>query len=227
MTLKFYNTNLSFSLAKLEGKDNTGKNIYSKDNIYTNINYEQAYALYKACEDILNNTTQGEMELNITTFSGAVLTLKRIRNNNSFNTMLIITKENNIIPFYFTKIDQKVDNSTRSIEMGLGAFYKTIEGYLTGINADRHLDKFTEEFAKAGGNAQNNNSQQNFQQNKGNYNQGYQKKWNNNRNYNNNNYRNNNYRNNYNRNNNPGGYQKPSWEMPPQQQNFSEYQINQ
>ena len=57
-----------------------------------------------------------------------------------------------------TGIGQVITND-EIIEAGLGVFLKTVEGYLTGINADRHLDKLTEDFAKLmnGDSSENNN----------------------------------------------------------------------
>ena len=88
---------------------------------------------------------------------------------------------------------------TKYLDSGLGAFVKTIEGYLTGINADRHLNKLTDDFIKIqnqkqqeGAPAQSNAPQQNP-----NYSQNNNRgNWNRNNRYRNNRY--NNYQNNSN-----------------------------
>ena len=36
----------------------------------------------------------------------------------------------------------------KTIETGLGVFAKTLEGYLKGVNASRHLDKFGDDLEK-------------------------------------------------------------------------------
>ena len=104
---------------------------------------------------------------------------------------------------------------------------KTVEGYLTGINADRHLDKLTEDYAKLkegqsgqqGGPQRGNFPQNNYQRNNWNGGNNNYRKNNNGGNFQrrNNNWNNNN---NQNRNNN-----QQSWETKQNTQNISTYQI--
>lgn len=151
MNIKFFNTNLSFNLAPFMNKDQTGKSIYDFKNAQmTTVNFEGAFALYQTAKDIIENKIN-ECNLVIPCSGGATLTLKRsMGTNGQMETVFSISKNNVIIPFLFATIDQVITENgqpvTRRIEVGLGSFMKTIEGYLTGINADRHLNKLTDDF---------------------------------------------------------------------------------
>lgn len=226
MNLKFFNTMLSISMSKFLEKDNTGRNVYDQNAVFTSLNYDQAYALYKTCQDILEGKIN-EVNLQLQ-YGNASVTLTRNKNGNFYDTMLSVNRDGRSVQFLFSKITQTADGTTRTIDMGLGSFYMTLEGFLTGINSERHLNKLTDDYIKSvNGNFdsnnqnQNNNQQNNYQNNRGG---GYRKNYN--RNYNNN------YRGGY-RNQNYGGnnqsYTKPSWDMPPnaEQQNLSSYQIGQ
>jgi hypothetical protein len=74
---------------------------------------------------------------------------------NQMAAYLAIDKNNQSIPFKFkTKEVQVKENGhtvtkviqSKVIQSGLGAFVKTIEGYLTGIGADLHLSKLPDNF---------------------------------------------------------------------------------
>jgi len=204
MTIKFYNTNLSFSLYPFTGKNQQGRSTYDmKNGQQTTVNYEGAYALYQAAKDIIDGKVQ-QTSLAVPC-NGASLTLERkLGMNGQMETVFSISKNNVTIPFKFNTIQQQVNINgqvqTNIIEIGLGAFLKTIDGYLTGINADRHLNKLTEDYAKL----QERNEQPQAQ-NQGQNNGGG-----------NNNYRPRKQYNNY--------YQKPQQNY--QTQSFSDYQIN-
>lgn len=228
MNLKFFNTMLSISLSKFIEKDNTGRNVYDQNAVFISVNFEQAYALYKTCQDILENKVN-EVNLQIK-LGNATLILARNKNGNVYDTMLSVTRDNNSAQFLFSKITQIADNNSNTIEMGLGAFYKTLDGYLTGINSERHLNKLTDDYLKSIGvtntppNTPPNQNQTNYQNNRNN---DYPRR---NNNYNRGGY-NKNYNSNYGRNNynqNPP-YTKPPFDMPPnaEQQNISSYQIGQ
>ena len=198
MNIKFYNTNLSFQLYPFTGKDQTGRSKYdTKNGQQTTVNFEGAYALYKAAKDIIDEKVQ-QTTLSVPCNGASLILERKLGMNGKMETVFSITKNNMTIPFRFNTIQQQVNINgqvqTKEIETGLGAFCKTIEGYLTGINSDRHLDKLTEDYAKlqesrtTEGEATQ-SSQQPFQQ------RSYQQRpYNNNRRP----YRNN-YQNNYNR----------------------------
>ena len=166
MSIKFYNTNLSFQLYPFSGKNQNGRNSYdTKNGQQTTVNYEGAYALYHLAKDIIDGKVK-ETNLSVPC-NGASLNLERkLGMNGQMETVFSISKNNVTIPFKFQTIQQQIKDggniSSVTIECGLGAFMKTIEGYLTGINSDRHLDKLTEDYAKAqAASGQQNNQQQN------------------------------------------------------------------
>lgn len=224
LNTKFYNVKLSFQFYPFLKKDETGKSSYDMNNSQTTtIDFEGAAALY----DTINKIISGKItECNLVIpCNGASLELSRtLGAMGTYDTIFKIKKNNTEIPFKF-KVDvitvkENGQPVTRNIESGLIAFNKTIEGYLTGINSDRHLDKLTDEFAalKNKENNQNNgnNGWKNNNQN-GNYNNNRRPYNGNggNRNYNNNRRYNNNYN---------GNNQQQQW-TPPNQQNLSSYQI--
>lgn len=215
MNIKFYNTDLSFKLSPFTGKDAGGKNHYdSAKGQTTTVNFEGAYALYKVAKDIIDGK-YNEISVNIPC-NGASITLERKPGQDGkIDTFFTISKNNTTIPFKFQTIQQQVKENgnviTKTIESGLGAFAKTIEGYLTGINADRHLDKLTDDYAKT----QQGSNQQNSYQSNGNYrNNGY-------RNNSRGNYSG--YKKSYNNNNNQNNGRN-GWNPPPAQ-NFNNYQL--
>jgi len=214
LNIKFYNTNLSFQLYPFNGKDQNGRSQYdSKHGQQTTVNFEGAYALYQTSKDILDGKIN-ETNLSVPCL-GASLTLERkLGVDGEMETVFSITKNNVTIPFKFQTIKQQVKENgnimTRTIESGLGAFMMTIEGYLTGINADRHLDKLTDDYAKLNENGGNKNGGQNQQ---GAYN----------KQYNNNNYRRPNSYNNNNQQYNNRPKQNNSYGGP--SQSFDSYQV--
>lgn len=173
MNIKFFNTNLSFCLYPFISKDDVGRSTYDmKNGQQTTVNFEGAYALYQTSKDIISGKLQ-EINLPVPCLAGATLTLERkLGQNGKLETIFSITKNNVNIPFRFHTIEQQLKENgqivTKVVEAGLGAFMKTLDGYLTGINADRHLDKLTEDFAKIQQNQQGGQPQQG-----GNYNGGY------------------------------------------------------
>lgn len=205
MNIKFYNTSLSFQLYPFTGKDQNNRDQYdTRNGQLTTVNYEGAYALYQAAKDIIDGKVK-ETNLAVPCNGASLILERKLGMNGQMETIFTITKNNVSIPFKFQTIQQQVKDSgvinSSVIECGLGAFMKTLEGYLTGINAERHLNKLTDDYAK---NHQQNNPQQ---PNNGN----------------NNNYRNNNYRksnNNYNNNRRPNN----NWNQQPAQ-NFNNYTI--
>lgn len=148
LTIKFYNTNLSFHFHPALPPQPDGRRKYDTNNtVITTVEFAGAYALYKAACDILEEKTT-DLSLEVNGGKDAKLQLNRSNNETTFS----IIKNGVTVPFKFdsTQIQETVNGvmQVKQIEMGLGAFMKTIEGYLTGINADRHLDKLTEEYTK-------------------------------------------------------------------------------
>jgi len=232
MNLRFFNTNLGINIYPFTGRDNNGRSIYDKNNyIATTVNFESAFALYQASNDVIEGKVK-ELDITIPCTSGAnILFQCKTNQNNQPEVIMTVMKNNVNIPFKFAVLNQTIKNNNGQIEhtvshIGLGAFMKTVEGYLNGINANRHLDKLTDDYVKlingsqSNDNNQSNNNQQNNRNNnyRGNYNNngGYKKGYNNN------------YKRQYN-NNNGGGFPSPpsnnNWNNN-NSQNLSSYEIN-
>lgn len=218
LNTSFFNLRLSFKFYPYIGKGQNGLSTYDmKNGQNTTVDYEGASALSQIIEDIIDNKIQ-ECDLPIPCAAGATLKLHRgMGNEGKIETVFSINKNGVEIPFVFKTMSYQVKENgqfvTKIIECGLKSFQKVLDGYLGGINSDRHLDKLTDDYVKAQGNNGNNGG--------GNQNNGG--------NYRNNNYRKGNYNNNYKKpyNNNNGNYNgNSSWEPPKQQQNLSSYQIN-
>jgi hypothetical protein len=214
INIKFYNTNLSFQFHPFISKDANGRSVYdSQRALMTTVNWEGAFAIYHLAMDIISGKNASPCNIVIPCAGDASLILERriipmANNNGQMETIFSIKKNNEIIPFKFKTIQvQYEDNGqmmTKVVECGLGAFAKTIDGYLVGVNAERHLNKMTDDFVKSQQNANNpNNPQTQFSSNRG----GYQKKPWQKKQYNN-----------YNNNPSP-----QTWES--SQQNISSYQI--
>ena len=210
MNIKFYNTNLSFQLYPFTGKDQNGRSKYDmKNGQQTTVNFEGAYALYKAATDIIDEKVQ-QTTLSVPCNGASLMLERKLGMDGQMETVFSISKNNMTIPFRFNTIQQQVNINgqvqTKNIETGLGAFCKTIEGYLTGINSDRHLDKLTEDYAKIQEAAKEGSNNGQYQQ------RPYKP-------YNNNNNNRRPYRNNYQNNN----YQQPQPQY--NQQSFNDYKI--
>ena len=213
MNIKFYNTSLSISLYPFNGNDPNGRSQYDlKNGITTTISFEGAFALKYACDKIISGNVN-DLTLNIPCYNASILLNKKPNNPVS----LTITKNNQVLAFNFSTIQLQVTENgmqtTKIVESGLGAFMETINGYLNGINADRHLDKLTEDYAKTLGNIDNN---QNSQRN--NYSKSNNSYYNHNANNQQRQYRNNNGNRNYN--NQP---KQNNWGGPTQ--NFDNYNV--
>ena len=221
LNISFFNTKLAFKFYPFLSKDNMGRSTYDLQNgLNTTVDFEGAYALHKVSQDIINGNLS-EVVLSIPCAAGASLKLERkIGQNGMMDTIFSITKNNTTIEYKFHTMTLQVKENgqfiTKTIESDLGAFTKTIEGYLNGINSDRHLDKLTEDYVNSiGDNSNKQNSGYNSYQNNNN---GYKK------NYNNGNNRGGSYRkynNNQQFNPNNNGYNNSA----PNQQNLSTYHI--
>lgn len=201
MNTSFYNNALSLRFCPFMNKDQNGRNNYDMNNAQvTTISYELVYALYSACKDVIEKNPNSLL-LNIPC-NGANLVFDHKSSPNSCDTVLSINKNNTTIPFKFGIISENItvdgQSQTKIIPAELGSFMLLLEGFLTGINSERHLNKLTDDYIKSqqGGN-QNNNQNNGY---KNNYKGGYKK---------------NNYKP-YNNNNN---------QAPVQQQNMSTYNI--
>lgn len=156
IVVKFCNTSISFQFVPFVRKDETGKNVYDAQRAQTTtLNWDSAYALMKFGQDIINNSvTEGNIQIN---GNNSLITLEHKIDpmTNQPLTTISLSKNNSVIPFKFVNQQVSVKNSTTGqfqtsfIPAGLGAFTKMIEGYLTGINAERHLNKLTDDYVKS------------------------------------------------------------------------------
>lgn len=211
LNISFYNTLLSFRFYPFLNKDNVGKSSYDmKKGQSTTVNFEGAFALYQASKDIIENKIQ---EINLTLscpFSASLIFTRKMNQQGKYETHFSINKNGATIDFVFdtttTQVTVNGKQELKVIESGLGAFMKTIEGYLTGINAERHLNKLTDDYVKnIEQQGQQNQQRTGYQQN-----QGYKKSYNG-------------YRKPYGQNNN---WKNNNQNRAPQQtQGFSDYQL--
>lgn len=181
MVIKFCNTSISFQFVPFVRKDEQGKNVYDTQRSQTTtLNWDSAYALLKFGQDIIDNkVTEGSIQVNGNQ-STITLDHKTDQITNQPITIISLTKNNSTIQFKFSIQQVSVKNSitnqfqTSFIPAGLGAFIKMLEGYLTGINAERHLNKLTDDYVKSLEQAQEQPKQQ-FQPKQ--FNNTQQKKW--------------------------------------------------
>ena len=205
MTITFYNRYLSFRLVPFVSRDQSNRNVYDDTKaITTTVDLDGAFALFNAAKNIIESKDPN-LNLRIDVqCRDAVLTLERSQIQNVTQTTFSITKQatNERIPFTFKTSTMNVteNGTTRTdiVESELGGFAKILEGYLTGINADRHLNKWTDSYVESVSNQQNS-----------------QPRPPNNNRYNN--------RNNYRKNNNYQNYNNPQPQG--QHQNMSDYQV--
>ena len=181
LSIRYYNTSLSFQIFPFMGNDSNNKPIYDmKSSLTTTVGFENAYALYKTCEDIVEGRVQ-EVSIKIPCMGGASVLLERkLNQNNIFETILTINKNDKSVSFKFLTILQQIKEngvpSTKIVESGVGAFMLTLAGYLVSINAGKHLDKVMAAYEKrANDNNQsqgNNNAfKKNFNSNNNSFNQ--------------------------------------------------------
>jgi len=178
MNTKFYNTSFAIALYPFLNKDENGRsNFDNKNGVATTISYEGASALSQVCGKILEGSVN-EVSIGIPCFNATMLLERKLNAAGQLQTTLIITKNNITVTFPFMTMPIQVTENgvpvTKTIEAALGAFKSTLDGYLGGINADRHLDKFTEDYVKTLGSVidkanQNNQAVRNNYQRQNNY----------------------------------------------------------
>lgn len=210
LTIRFYNNNLSLSITPFVGKDQNGKNKYDNEKSVSTVgvNYELASSFNKLISDALDGKYNDDViQIIFDLWDQSKLIFERKRDqNNKLCYWLIIDKNGLVGQFKFesTNVGCVINGqpSQQVIESGLSHFNNILTGYLIGINADRHLDKLTEEYVKSKETSdQNNTYQNNNYQRKNNYsNKGYQNK------------------NNYNQ-------APPVWTPPSQSVGMSNYQV--
>ena len=160
MNIKFFNLNLSFQLYPFLEKTQDGRSKYDmKNGLQTTVTYEGAAALFKACQDIIDNKVS-ELTMSIECYEATLRLEYKMSATGQYDTVLILSKKNTDIPFkfkthYYT-IKENGQVITKIVPSGLITFAKILDAYMSGINADRHLDKLTDDYA----NLQNTNKTQ-------------------------------------------------------------------
>lgn len=148
----FFNENLSFSFAPCIGKNHSGFDQFDiPKSLRTTINYEMASFLYQLAMSVVNGK-YAEQQISGVIHCNNNTTLIFEYKPDQYNQMgscLTINKNNEMISFKFkTHIYRVKENGqmiTKIIQSGLGALAKTLDGYLTGINADGHLNKLLDD----------------------------------------------------------------------------------
>ena len=149
LTFGFFNQNLSFRISQYNNGRNRNNSFSQNDmgdGITATVNYEGASYLYEVARSIVNDTNpenekSARLERGETTI---ILEYKRAHNNRMV-AYLVIEKNRQSISYEFvTRTCQDKNDGqliTKVVQSELGAFAKTIEGYLIGVGADRHLAK--------------------------------------------------------------------------------------
>lgn len=154
LNISFYNANIHFKFLPIKHKDpQTGRSQYDKDLAQSiSVNFQNAFALYQVSKDIIDGKIQ-ECNFNLKETYDATVTFERkMGQSGQMETSLTLSRNNQTIPFIFEVMTSQVKINgkpqVKVVESGLGSFMKTLEGYLTGINSDRHLDKWTDAWTK-------------------------------------------------------------------------------
>ena len=129
------------------------------------VHHDGAAFLYQVAMDIIDGK-HSETELQAVyrrTDTDAII-LENKREHSRMVTCLIIKKNGRVNSFEFLPHPYKTNEDgqvvTKFIQSGLIVFAKTLDGYLTGIGADRHLSKLPEDYE----NSQDENNQFQTQQ---------------------------------------------------------------
>lgn len=186
LNVSFYNNSLSLRFHPFMNKDQNGRDRYDMNNAETTtLSYDKVFALYELTKKIVDDKVQAcklELECN-----GGKLIF--VYNGGGNVPTLTIDKNGRQVTFKFDTTKAEVmengKKETKYLNTGLGVFMKTLDGYLSGINAERHLNKLTENYVASLQKDGNNNDQRGGYQNKGGYNRnnggGFKKNYNNSR----------------------------------------------
>ena len=148
--VSYYKVNLSLLFQAFEGTEpRTGWDAYSKRGLMTTVNYDGAYGLWQACHYIIHSNAE-TLTATIHCARNATLTIEKKAPGEVFIT---ISKDGQFVSHKFASLTAKVKEeggveTVEVIEAGLGVFMKTIDGYLSHINADAHLNKLGDDLAQ-------------------------------------------------------------------------------
>ncbi|MDR1334534.1 MAG: hypothetical protein LBJ71_04935 [Holosporaceae bacterium] len=155
ITVAYFNTNLSLRFYRYIGKHNKNgfdQDIYDLPNgMTTTVNYEGASYLHQAAMSILKDiNSEKEIGAVLQCNKAALILECKSDQGNQMAAYLVIEKNNQSIPFKFithtVQVKENGQTVTKVVQSGLGAFAKTIEGYLIDIGASLHLSKLPDNF---------------------------------------------------------------------------------
>ena len=151
LQLSFYCAYLNLGFTPSVGKNNLGFPIYDrKQFMSTSIDYEKAFTLYHAANQILFIDENQPLHITLECQKQTILHLDYSMKNGQMAASLVIEKQNRYIPIEFNSHPIKFKNNQgliceKFIQSGLGNFMCVLEGYLRGVGANNHLNKFSED----------------------------------------------------------------------------------
>ena len=152
LKMSFFNANISFSFCRDFRKNNPGYSQYdSMKYLATTVNYAGAFFLYKTAMSIVNGTNYKNEVVAVLKRGNVALILEYKPNEHSHMVAsLTIDNTKQAISYNFSPHSYQVKEDgriiTKILQSELGAFALTIRGYLTGVGADRHLEKLPADY---------------------------------------------------------------------------------
>jgi len=153
--MSFYQADLTLSFRPYIGKDYRGLSNYChKTFLSMAITYEGAALFFITAMRIIDGRdSDKQIQAMFTRVNGATLTFEyKPDENNQMTAYLVIDKNNLVIPFRFSTHTYQVKENgqmvTKIMQSGLIAFVKVLEGYLTGVGSDNHVNKLGDEVEK-------------------------------------------------------------------------------
>ena len=144
LTFGFFNQNLSLRISSSSpngsGRSNMGNGVTAT------VNFEAACYLYQVAMSIVNEIGPEKEKRALIERGDTTIILEYVRDqHNQLVASLTISKNNQSFSYKFAYRTYQVKEDgqviTKVMQSELGAFAKTIEGYLIGTGADRHLAK--------------------------------------------------------------------------------------
>lgn len=154
---KLYNNMFSVSIHTCTGRDQNQKPLWDIGILFS-LRYEDTAALAEACKIVTENPMEPK-EVHLVIPGNEKMFRFDCADNpaTGFTAVLSIAKGNQKSEFVFSynEIDvskRMPDGSSQMVKVRiqsqLVAFLRTLNGYLEGINTDRHLDKMTDDYAR-------------------------------------------------------------------------------
>ena len=151
LRISFYYTYLNLGFTPAVWENNVGRTILDvKQFMSTSVDYNNASALYLAAHEIIFVNENQPLHLTLDCQKQATLHLDYSMKNGQMAATLAIEKQNRYITIEFQARPIKYKNQNgqvceKLIQSGLGNFMCVLEGYLRGIGADNHLNKFSDD----------------------------------------------------------------------------------